>query len=433
MSRTKRLLGAVAVVTDAVSAVGVVISDRLASEGARLLIVDPDGIGAAWRAKEINLLVTGLDPNFSDVGEDPWGAKRSAASFQSDVSDTQSLLVILQTAVDTFNAPVDVIFDASGSIDVRFLRELACTGIHLENRGKDGKRSGLRGSYGLRTLITITSGERTSLLSARQTDTCGSKNCLELSAGDMACAHVFCGDTVLQQLREVYELPVCGHGLQKGCIDIQCRDVFAPIAHLVSSSMETMSVLDLSEDELADWSAKLERWCCNARGSQNQLLPIRLWFDADWLPDVGEKTPLGNRFSISTSHQDLFSGESRGGGSSLDCENRIGQCHGSSRSLIAGRHANGPVMPRWNDVGNLRALTPTNTLALDSHEGDVLNEWGAYCGFEFSDHHPLSLDDKYALSVGVNAMKYTMRYLVFGYIIVTFAMPKVWGLYNNVN
>lgn len=352
---------------------------------------------------------------------------------QSDVLDSKSLLVILQTAVDTFKAPVDVIFDASGSIDVRLLRELAHRSIHVQSRGKDDRSSALTGSHSLRTLITITSGERTSLLSPHQTDIYGSTNYPELSAGDVACAHVFCGETVLQQLKQVYDLPVCGHALQKGCIDIQCRDVFAPIADLVSSNMEIVCVFNPPKDEPAEWSPKLERWCCSTHGCQNMLLPIRLWFDADRLPYVGAKTAMGNGASISAVHEDLFGGSSRADALSMHGENESRQCQGSQGSPIIGKHANDPVTACRDEIANLRALVPANALAPESHEGDPLNEWGAYCGFEFSDNHLFSLDDKYAVSVGVNAMKYTMRYLFFGYIIVTFAMPKVWGLYNSVS
>ena len=81
-SRSRRLIGKLAVVLNAVSGVGLAACNQLASEGARLVIVDPDGDNAALTAEEINILVAGLDPNYRDIGEDPWGAKRTAVSVQ---------------------------------------------------------------------------------------------------------------------------------------------------------------------------------------------------------------------------------------------------------------------------------------------------------------------------------------------------------------
>lgn len=436
MPRTKRLLGTVAVVTDAVSAVGAAVSDQLACEGARLLIVDPDGNGAAWRAKEINLLVTGLDPNFSDVGEDPWGTKQSAAPFQSTNLDSENLLIILRTAVSTFKAPVNVIFDTSGSIDVNLLRELAHAGAYLPSVSNNSPSPDMPGNKDRRTIVTITGGERPSLALPKVAD--ASVDCPEgqRAAGDVACAHVFCGDSVWRRLMQVSDLPSCDpeHGLREGCVDMQCEDLLMPIAHLVSCSGRLSGVFDSVKNDLTvRCSVPRAGWDYGAGEPQNVLLPVRLWFDVEDFPDMGPETGLVDECSKPQVHEGLL-GEGHGADESDDHDqNRNRQCQGSNYSAVNGKNGSDSPEPCGDELADSRPKGPVQVAAAESRDADALTEWGAYCGVEFSDDHLFSLDDKYAVSVGVNAVKYTMRYLFVGYIIVTFAMPKMWGLYNSVS
>jgi len=462
--RTKRLLGRIAIVIDAVSPVGAAVCDQLACEGAKVLLVDSDRVGATWRAKEINLLVSGLDPNFSDVGEDPWGAKQSAVPFQSNFSDPQDLIAVLHAATSTFGAPVDVLFDTLGSIDVRLLRDLSLAGLHLPTPSSIESHQTSSSEKETGSIVTVTTAELPHLFLPRQSTRQQSpvplvERCL---LDDAVCAHVFCDVVGWEHLKQLSDpvLDTLKRFPSDGCVELQCCDLFTPVAHLICGSGGLSATFDHVDNGMFGLGMPCQDWCKSAAGCQSTLIAVRFWPDKGSLtvgasPAEGNDSPLA--FSCAKDLQD---------GNDVDRHICV-SCEDSSISLSDGEQLSrsdphgrgqglqgcgiGHVMSQTGGIikedFGLSLSCRTQPCAKDggmdppSSSGREFEatwneehcEWCAYCGCQCPEKHPSSLEDcdSWAVSVGISAVNFTVRWLFVGYIAVTFAMPKVWDLYTG--
>lgn len=383
---------------------------------------------------------------------------------QSNLSDAQDLVAVLHVATGTFGASVDVIFDTLGSIDIRLLRELALAGLHFPAAlptesnliSTSEKESG--------AIVTVTTAELPQLFlpqhsSGEQSSVSLMEECLLDGA---ACAHVFCGTLGWEHLKQLSD-PVLD-SLERfpsdGCVELQCSDLFTPVAHLISGSGGSSVTFEHMGNCMSGLGMPSQGWCMGVGGCQSVLVAVRFWPDDGSLPLGGGQGKSSDGHSESSCAEDLQQGDDVDGymcssygdsSTSLSAEEELSCSLPYAHSQDLQKCGTGNVTPQAGRVINedfgfsLRCRTKpcakdggidplsSSVKEFEATMNEEHCEWCAYCGCQCPEKHPDSLEDcdSWAVSVGISAMNFTVRWLFVGYMVVTFAMPKVWDLYSG--
>ncbi|GMH34153.1 hypothetical protein BSKO_01987 [Bryopsis sp. KO-2023] len=385
----KQLYQKVAVVTNALSPLGEAFCVQFAREGASLLLVDGDYEGAIAMAEDINML-GGLDPNYGDIGHDPWGSSIKAVAVQVDRLTPDLADKLVTTSVNSFGRSPDILADMSGLLGSEFTTALShscgiVSKMMYQEGGKQMAKS-FKNDADKSSVVTVTP------FTSREIFMPGWLGVLDPLSDDLdsiefdgECPrlHILCSESnarILnggQAMRRSLRARDCN-------IEVRCSNLVSLLPRLTSGLMQG------AEFKLVDWEDSAED---RALGN-GDLSELVMSVNVERLCCTDEE-----------SQSDDIS----------DYESNV-QAVSSPRSPLPETIVSRAILGRPFDA------------CLQKNDGYPEDVWGIVGGREIEKPEALRvLDDDCVLSIARSAVNCSVRWLLFGYIVIMVAVPRVLG------